>query len=245
MATPEHPPMRRIVGLLVEDPAFRRLVHIMAAERTVGRPADFNDAVQEGLTAAWRAETKHPGNGEAYYRTAARRAIVGYLTGRSAFGAPSRRGRPDAYDHVRPTRADEDGVAAVVDEVFDAGFDTVDLRPAVRAAVAGLEDRDRWLVFLRFWEDMTFRGMADLGPDLFGEQAPPAPRPPMPGERPCDQCGQPYRPKLATSRYCSPRCRTQHSRAARGGGSARPVTAESLERRWANHVRPALVQALG
>lgn len=70
------------------------LVQLVAQDRTGSHPSDFDDAVQEGLIAAWTAMERHPGQSDAYYRTAARKGILNVAMGRSATGSKKRKGVP-------------------------------------------------------------------------------------------------------------------------------------------------------
>jgi DNA-directed RNA polymerase specialized sigma24 family protein len=136
--------------------SLRPLVEIIAAERTRSRPDLFEDAVQEGLVAAWQAtEGRDLADPRVYATAAARRRISGFLSGRSAFGAPSRQGRRDAQDEVVAPLVTEDGtfVHEPADPAAPAALEAVEVVPAVRAAVARLEPGDRLLVFRRFWLD--------------------------------------------------------------------------------------------
>lgn len=93
--------------------ALYSFAEVVAAER-VASPHDRKDAAQEGRIAAWRAVSSHPDMGMAYYRTAVKNAVRGFLSGRSQFGATGRRGWSsvraglvaefDVRDH--PTRLD-------------------------------------------------------------------------------------------------------------------------------------------
>lgn len=147
---------------MIIDPYFRRLVEIMAAERTSDRPDLFDDCVQEGLIAAWRAMEDHPGKPDAYYRAAARNGVLGPLRGRASFGHESTRGKEDAHTSSVPlTASTDDGVEyLVVEPAVEAPYASLDVQEAVREAVRHLDDAERYLIWSRFWEDKNFPEIA-------------------------------------------------------------------------------------
>ena len=149
---------------VVDLERLRPLVEIMAAERTRDAPHLFEDAVQEGLIAAWSASEAHPEKKPAYYRTAARNGVTSVLRGRSMTGAASRQGRQDAHDLSEPLAKPGDSGEFVVDPVDERAGDAlggVDYKVAVRDAVRRLSGFDRELVYLRFWHDLDWAAVAD------------------------------------------------------------------------------------
>lgn len=147
---------------MIIDAYFRRLVEIMAAERTSERPEMFDDCVQEGLIAAWRAMEGHPGKPDAYYRSAARNGILNHLRGRATFGHESMQGNRDATTAQVPLLAvGSDGVEYLVTEpAYEAPYDALDVKQAVRDAVVALDDAERYLIWSRFWEDKSYPEIA-------------------------------------------------------------------------------------
>lgn len=124
-----------------------------ARYRTGSHPADFDDAVQEGLIAAWVAQEKNPGRSDAYYLGAARRAILGFVTDEHRpTGAPTRRGggRKKGDMQVIPL-ADWD--SATPEPELD-----LDALGVVRRRLA---EKERQIVFMRIWEDMTFKQIGE------------------------------------------------------------------------------------
>ena len=133
--------------------AARPLVEIMAAERCKDRPDLFQDAVQEGLIALWRVSETHPDASDRYRRACARNAVANVLRGRPLTGQASRRGWQDAATTavpVDPTMPDP----AYVEPGF-ARVETDSETSFLREAVAGLPDRQREYVVLRFWGGMS------------------------------------------------------------------------------------------
>jgi RNA polymerase sigma factor (sigma-70 family) len=129
---------------------LKPLVEIMAAERCTDRPDAFDDAVQEGLIAAWRVSKTHPEASPQYVRASARRAVVDVLRGRPMTGQAGRRGWQDAHAVADPL-TDADGVLVREPAYVEPGFDGA----PVRFAVAALPDLERRYVALRFWEGHT------------------------------------------------------------------------------------------
>src|SRR5689334_16557993 len=109
---------------MIQD--IRPLVEIIAAERTSSTPHLFDDAVQEGLIAAWRATEARPDAPRSYVVGAARNGVRSVVRGRSFTGQASHRGWQDAGDYTQD--AEELEVKAVsahldcveLSEVWDA-----------------------------------------------------------------------------------------------------------------------------
>lgn len=145
-------------------PYLRRFIEIVASERTKDQPDLFDECVQEGMIAAWQAMEKHPGKTDTYYRAAAKRGVLKPLRGRASFGAESQRGKEDAHGHTTPlygTNSDGDDVL-VIEPAVEAPYASIDVKGAVREAVAALDEDDRVLVFGRFWEGLSYAEMADI-----------------------------------------------------------------------------------
>lgn len=150
---------------VIDLDTLKPLVEIMAAERTKDRPDLFEDAVQEGLIAAWQASETHPGKEARYYRAAARNGVVSVLRGRPATGAEGRRGWQDAHDSSGPLVVEgSDGFEYLVAEPADAtaarDFDAAEIRSAIAEAVSDLDPLDVEIVVGRFWEDLGFADLA-------------------------------------------------------------------------------------
>lgn len=129
------------------------LIEIMARERTRSRPNDYDDAVQEGLIAAWTALEKNPGQSDQYYAGAARMGIVGFVTDEHRpTGAPSRRGGG------RKTGEMEFVPIADWDSALPEVQTDIDARTAVRRRLA---EKERQIVFMRIWKDMTFKQIGE------------------------------------------------------------------------------------
>lgn len=124
-----------------------------ARGRTASRPDDYDDAVQEGMIAAWTAMERHPDKADNYYRSAARRGILGFATDEHRpTGAPSRRGGGRKQNDVEMTEIGD----------WDAPLPEVDLPDdRVRQAVAALDESDREIVFMKIWLDMTWRQIGE------------------------------------------------------------------------------------
>lgn len=142
---------------------LKGLVEIMAAERTKEVPHLFEDAVQEGMIAAWTASEKFPDRKPAYYHTAARNGVLSVLRGRPMTGEEGRRGWQDAHDHSGPLAVESaDGVEYLVAEpvcpLAVRDFGTVEIAEEIRDAIFEVveEPLDKAIVFGRFWEDLGF-----------------------------------------------------------------------------------------
>jgi RNA polymerase sigma factor (sigma-70 family) len=143
------------------------LVTIMARERTGDRPHLYDDARQEGLIRAWEREQQKPGQKTAYYYVAARGGVVDHLRGRPTFGAPRHAGVKDAHESAHPlTVLGPDGQEHLITDPEDLStadaFGATEIGQAVRDAVAGLSERDRLLVYLCYWEDLSFAQASEI-----------------------------------------------------------------------------------
>jgi len=133
-----------------------------ARGRTASRPDDYDDAVQEGMIAAWMAMERHPDKTDNYYRSAARRGILGFVTDEHRpTGAPDR--RSGGY----PGRKQGD-IEMIPIVGWDAPLPEEEPDLAARQAVATLDPEEREIVFMRIWLDMTF---AQIGERLDRRQA--------------------------------------------------------------------------
>lgn len=147
---------------------LRRLVEIMAAERTQERPDLFEDATQEGLIAAWSASEKRPDAPPAYLHAAARNGVMSVLRGRPMTGETGRRGWSDAHDASGPLVVEgADGQEYMVADPADAGaardLDVTEIAEEIRSAVRSLpDDLDREVAFLRYWRDLGFADIAKI-----------------------------------------------------------------------------------
>lgn len=125
-----------------------------ARGRTASRPDDYDDAVQEGMIAAWTALERHPDKSDNYYLSAARRGILGFVTDEHRpTGAPSRRGGGRKQNDVEVTGLADWDAPLVEPSEPDYG---------VRQVIASLPEGDREIVFMKFWLDMTFRQMGEV-----------------------------------------------------------------------------------
>ena len=143
------------------------LLGIIAAERTKERPDLFDEIRQEALIAAWRVEKAHPEASREYVLASARNAANGVLRGRPAFGAEGHQGRQDAHDNATSLTYDDDTdvdtVAALADPTAERALEAVeisDVAADVRAAVRDLPADEAEVVFLRFWQEMTWPEVA-------------------------------------------------------------------------------------
>ena len=131
-----------------------------ARYRTGSHQSDFDDAVQEGLIAAWTAQEKNPGRSDAYYLGAARRAILGFVTDEHRpTGAPSRRG----------SGRKQGGMQIIPLADWDSPHPEPELDLDVLTVVRRrLAEKERQIVFMRIWEDMTFK---QIGERLGGKES--------------------------------------------------------------------------
>lgn len=147
---------------------LKGLVEIMAAERSKECPHLFEDAVQEGLIAAWQAAESRPDAPPAYVHAAARYGVLSVLRGRPMTGEEGRRGWQDAYDYSEPIVAttpdgDEYLVAEPTDPFSERDFANAEVSDDVRAAMKAIEDPlDRTIVYLRYWHDLGFTEIAQI-----------------------------------------------------------------------------------
>lgn len=148
-------------------PTITPLVGIIAREHTASSHVDYDEARQEGLIHAWEAETARPDAPREYLVAAARNGIIGAVTGRKPFGAPSRQGRAEPLNDARPFTFDEetgeDTEASVEDLRAAHLFHLAEIAPArkeVRDRVGYLSDADRDLVRRRFWQGQTWPEIA-------------------------------------------------------------------------------------
>lgn len=130
------------------------LIRVMANERTQSKPDLFDDAVQEGMIAAWRAEQGRPGMSGTYYRGAARNGVLNVAMGRPFTGQATRRGWQDAHNSSSPT-GDTYPVEPMSTSAADA-MAAIEAGDDVRQAVAKLEPELREVAYLHFWEDLTY-----------------------------------------------------------------------------------------
>lgn len=135
------------------------LAQVMAAERDAGPLHD--DAVQEGLVAAWTAAQRHPDKPPAYYHRACQYGVVSVLRGRPMTGTEGRQGWQDAHDHAAPltttTPEGEEHTHDQADPAAQAALEAIEHRdPTLHAALAALPDQDRHLVWLRYWLGLGF-----------------------------------------------------------------------------------------
>lgn len=146
---------------MTTTPVRLALVQTMAAERTRDRPDLFDDAVQEGLIAAWRAQEAHPDASPTYLTGAARNGVRGAVAGRAPFGHSPHRGTQDAADSSIPTDSDlfpdpEDPTSAAALAAVEVVVELAEVRTAVR----DLCDTDRDIVRLRFVEGLDWKDVA-------------------------------------------------------------------------------------
>lgn len=146
------------------SPYLVRFIKMVAAERTGTQPDLYDECVQEGMIAAWRAIEKHPGKTDAYYRVAAKNGIMNPLRGRASFGAEAHRGSKDASSVSTSIYAPgADGQDEfLVEPAVEAPYAALDVQGAVREAVAELPEGDRVLVFRRYWEGATWPEIATM-----------------------------------------------------------------------------------
>lgn len=123
-----------------------------ARDRTKSRPADYDDAVQEGIIAAWTAQQRHPDKTDNYYRSAARLGVLGYVTDEHRpTGAPNRRGGGRKQKDIE--------MVPIVgwDAPLNYPWPDVD----VTRAMASLDEEEREIAFMKFWLDMTWDQIAE------------------------------------------------------------------------------------
>lgn len=140
---------------------LRPLVEIMAAERLHDSPDLFDDAVQEGLIAAWEASVARPDAPAQYVAGAARNGVRSVVCGRPFTGHEGRRGWQDAHGSTVPltsVNSEGDEYLTIEPECLrsERALDVAGLRSDVWTAVAALAPEDRDLVFLRYVEDLGF-----------------------------------------------------------------------------------------
>lgn len=111
------------------------------------------DAAQEGAIRAWEILRADPAKPSPYVNTAVRRRVLDIATGAPMTGSPRGKNAREASTRLSGLDlADWDEPVAEVDHA--AAMD-------VRAAVAGLtHERDRRIVYLHFWEGLTFDEIA-------------------------------------------------------------------------------------
>lgn len=140
-------------------PRLRGLVEVMAAERTKEAPHLFEDAVQEGMIAAWEASEARPDAPAAYVHGAARKGVLTVVSGRPLTGQEGRRGWQDAHDSTVPlvVQSDEGEEFALEPACPRAAqaLQSVGLEH-VREAVAALPAEDAALVYARYWRGLSF-----------------------------------------------------------------------------------------
>jgi RNA polymerase sigma factor (sigma-70 family) len=151
---------------VIDFARLRGLVEIMAAERTRDHPELFDDAVQEGMIAAWRAHEARGDRSPAYYHAAARHGVLSVLRGRHSFGHEGRRGWQDAHDSSVPlvVRSEDGEESMVADPEAIWAQEEVESGPRfaeIRRAVAELDPEDRAIVFGRYWLDVGYAELAD------------------------------------------------------------------------------------
>lgn len=138
---------------------LRGLVEVMAAERTKESPDLFDDAVQEGMIAAWEASEARPDAPSAYLHGAARNGVRNVVSGRCLTGQEGRRGWQDAHDSADPltvtTAGGEEYVIEPACARSERDFAVIGLEH-VRDAVAALPAGDAALVHARYWEGLGF-----------------------------------------------------------------------------------------
>lgn len=121
---------------------LRPLVEIIAAERTTSTPHLFDDAVQEGLIAAWRARQSRPDAPHGYVVGAARNGVRSVLRGRPMTGQTGHRGWMDAGDYTEEVTE--------IPKVNDSGaWQTSAELPEVWGAVCALEPREAHIAALK------------------------------------------------------------------------------------------------
>ena len=145
--------------------AFRALVEresqavIVVCRRIVGDPTEADDVAQDAFLRAYRALATFRGDGPfgAWLRRIAVRVAVARLAGRR--------------DLVRLDAAEElDLHATAVQSQDDPEARTLDLewRSAIHDAVARLPMRQRDVVILRFYGDLSLQEIAELTSDPLG-----------------------------------------------------------------------------
>lgn len=152
------------------QPYARTVAHMA----TLSRPHLEDDAAQEGLIAAWRATESKPDASLAYCKAAVRHAVHdtvvrGQMTGseRPVGGAGQGLVRHELDTQALEVQADNGGTVLVHDVADDDvelalhRIELADLRATVRAAVRSLEPADRLHVYLRVWEGLTARQIAE------------------------------------------------------------------------------------
>ena len=129
--------LEEIEALYLRD----RLRFVRVAARIIGDPHDANDAVQDAFAQAVRARRSFRGSGSL-------EAWLWRFVVNSAHS--SRRRRKDVPAGLDPT----DGMAAVA-----AGYE---FRDAARQAIAALPERQRLVLFLRYYADLDYGTIGDI-----------------------------------------------------------------------------------
>lgn len=130
------------------SPQTFRWLRVLASQRTQGRPEMFDDCVQEGAIVIWQVLGRWPDAPRAYVTGAVQKRMAGVLRGDRLVGAPGHQGKKDASTSVVDSDVPELGTLEVGDW------------SDVRDAVQSLPERDRELVFDRFWLDREWEVVA-------------------------------------------------------------------------------------
>lgn len=124
------------------------IVGIIAKERTRSWPDKHDDAVQEGMIAAWQVLQKRPDAPRSYVVGAIRNRVTASSMGRASFGKPPMRGRQQVDAMLL------DDLSSVDEDTVDP-WQAVDTAMDVQAAMELWSSEQRKLAFLVFYQDMT------------------------------------------------------------------------------------------
>lgn len=147
--------LRELEGLLVT----------IAAERTKESPALFDDALQEAMIGAWERLEQGHSKGIAIHK--ARQAATDVVRGRRMTGSKAE-GRGVVDSHTKATslirQSGDSGGEEYVIEPSDPGADhaieQIDARQALGAALSALQQHERYLLWMFFYEGRT---QAEIG----------------------------------------------------------------------------------
>lgn len=140
----------------------------MVVTRARDYPHLWDDLFQEAMIAAWQELEK--GSPERYAVRSAQFRVSKVVGGRPLTGEPRRPGRKDAYDTSPVSMIRHDGGSSDREYILGESADTsqddalaaCELSGAVSEAVAHLDDVDRSMVHLRFWEDREWSDIGDV-----------------------------------------------------------------------------------
>lgn len=122
-------------------------------------PMEFDDAVQEGLIAAWTAMERHPDRAESYYNVALRNGILSYITGHTLTGRAARSRGSIGKDVRVESFESPEGAFGEIDPPYVDEYPS-ERETRVNESVDVLDRRDRAIVHGLFWLGMSYREVA-------------------------------------------------------------------------------------